>query len=497
MGVDSGGYATNPETEYKKIKTVIEAAIEHGIYVIVDFHHDKAYNYENTSIQFFKNISTTYGSYPHIIYEIINEPTVTWSTIKTYAEHVIDAIRANDPDNVIIVGTPNYSTDVDVAANDTISGSNIAYSLHYYAPTQGQWNRDEPTKAMNSGVALFVSQYGVTTSSQNGTINETAARECASAALKLGTTANQINDFNYWTNSTNGVAPTPVSSANDWTYGAGTLINNMLKSKDQGVSCSFSCTVYHNNLKIYENDLAQVLGPYSSCCQHCEQTAGCKAYSWNNGTCYLKKDTQPLVNSSYDYTGMLKPTTEENYVLKKSYNSTGFFDYFDFATQDWSLIGYTNFTTRAVAESLGLIKTQNGKIYIGVENTTVLPADSARGRPAVRVESKAKYNSGLFIFSIDRMPVGAGTWPAFWTFGPSWPTNGEIDVLEMISTHDYNSITLHTRDNCAMQAADQQFFKGTWNNNKKNVPGTNCYINDTVFEIIAFEILNLFTSSSL
>lgn len=115
------------------MKTIIEAAIEHGIYVIVDFHHDKAYNYENTSIQFFKNISTTYGSYPHIIYEIINEPTVTWSTIKTYAEHVIDAIRANDPDNVIIVGTPNYSTDVDVAANDTISGSNIAYSLHYYA----------------------------------------------------------------------------------------------------------------------------------------------------------------------------------------------------------------------------------------------------------------------------------------------------------------------------------------------------------------------------
>lgn len=61
-----------------------------------------------------------------------------WSgTIKPYAQAVISAIRAIDPDNLIVVGTPTWSQDVDVAAADPIAGTNIAYTLHFYAGTQG------------------------------------------------------------------------------------------------------------------------------------------------------------------------------------------------------------------------------------------------------------------------------------------------------------------------------------------------------------------------
>ena len=38
MGTDRGGYLTNPEKEWTNVKNVIEAAIETGIYVIVDWH---------------------------------------------------------------------------------------------------------------------------------------------------------------------------------------------------------------------------------------------------------------------------------------------------------------------------------------------------------------------------------------------------------------------------------------------------------------------------
>ncbi len=29
-----------------------------------------------------------------------------------------------------------------------------------------------------------------------------------------------------------------------------------------------------------------------------------------------------------------------------------------------------------------------------------------------------------------KLPTGYGMWPAFWSYGDSWPTNGEIDILE-------------------------------------------------------------------
>jgi beta-glucanase (GH16 family) len=29
-----------------------------------------------------------------------------------------------------------------------------------------------------------------------------------------------------------------------------------------------------------------------------------------------------------------------------------------------------------------------------------------------------------------KLPAGYGMWPAFWSYGPAWPTNGEIDVME-------------------------------------------------------------------
>src|SRR5690606_41644798 len=52
------------------------------------------------------------------------------------------------PDNLIIVGTPTWSQDVDVASNDPITGySNIAYTLHFYAGTHGQFLRDKASTA--------------------------------------------------------------------------------------------------------------------------------------------------------------------------------------------------------------------------------------------------------------------------------------------------------------------------------------------------------------
>jgi len=44
-------------------------------------------------------------------------------------------------------------------------------------------------------------------------------------------------------------------------------------------------------------------------------------------------------------------------------------------------------------------------------------------------------------------------WPAFWTFGPNWPSSGEIDIIEGVNQNTVDTITLHTSAGCSMNTA--------------------------------------------
>jgi len=177
MAVGSGGYLTNPAAEKAKIKTVIDACISNGIYVIVDWHDDNAQNHLAESIAFFEDIARQYGDKPNLIYEIYNEPLqVSWTNvIKPYADSVVKHIRAIDPDNLIIVGTPTWSQDVDVASLNPLTANNVAYTLHFYAATHKQSLRNKAQTALNNGIALFVTEFGTCESSGTGVLdsNET------------------------------------------------------------------------------------------------------------------------------------------------------------------------------------------------------------------------------------------------------------------------------------------------------------------------------------
>ncbi|MFA5729367.1 MAG: glycoside hydrolase family 5 protein, partial [Candidatus Neomarinimicrobiota bacterium] len=138
MGVESGGYLEHPASEKAKIKTVIEACIDLGIYVIVDWHDHNAQEHRPQAIAFFQEIAQEYGEYPNVIYEIFNEPEQdNWNTVvKPYLSAVADSIRIIDPDNLIVVGTPTWSQDVDIASSNPLSQNNVAYALHFYAAYQ-------------------------------------------------------------------------------------------------------------------------------------------------------------------------------------------------------------------------------------------------------------------------------------------------------------------------------------------------------------------------
>lgn len=184
MGVeDDGGYISNPDTEKAKVFAVIDAAIAEGIYVIVDWHsHHAEWNTEKAKT-FFTEVAQKYGHYPNIIYETYNEPILNtdataWvNIIKPYHEEIITEIRKYDSDNIIVCGTRIWSQAVSEVIGNEIDDANVAYTLHYYSSTHLKdgfvWS--EAVKAINAGIPLFVTEFGVTSADGNGTINEEQA----------------------------------------------------------------------------------------------------------------------------------------------------------------------------------------------------------------------------------------------------------------------------------------------------------------------------------
>ena len=175
------GYTTDL---HKLVSDGVEYAKNSGLYVIIDWHilSDGNPNINKASaINFFKEMSTKYKDYENVIYEICNEPNgdVQWERdVKPYAQEVITEIRKIDDDAIIIVGTPTWSQDVDVVAQSPITGfENIMYTLHFYAATHKEYLRQKTMTALNSGLPIFVSEFGICDASGNGNIDINEANQ--------------------------------------------------------------------------------------------------------------------------------------------------------------------------------------------------------------------------------------------------------------------------------------------------------------------------------
>ncbi len=166
------GYLQQPDAQRKLITDQVNEAIKDGIYVLIDWHDHNAHLHTQQSKQFFAEMAQKYSGVPNVIYEIWNEPErVNWDTVKNYAIKVITEIRKYDADNLIVVGSPHWDQDVDIAANSPITGfKNIAYSFHFYAsdPNHQDGLRAKGDKAIKMGLPLFVTEWGVAESSGDG-----------------------------------------------------------------------------------------------------------------------------------------------------------------------------------------------------------------------------------------------------------------------------------------------------------------------------------------
>lgn len=175
IGVEpDGAYLQDPNLAMTCLYNVIDAAIANDQYVIVDWHAH--YIHTDEAKVFFTQVATKYKDVPNVIYEIFNEPwgDMPWADVKAYSVEVIKTIRAIDAKNIILVGSPHWDQDVDVAANDPVTGyDNLMYTLHFYAATHKQELRNKGNYALSKGLPVFVSECAGMEASGDGPVNTT------------------------------------------------------------------------------------------------------------------------------------------------------------------------------------------------------------------------------------------------------------------------------------------------------------------------------------
>ena len=178
------GYLSSEQGEILQkgyLKNVVNAAIENDIYVIIDWHIESANGNTSEAVKFFEYAAKEYGSYNNVIFEVWNEPVgADMGTVASHANSVIAAIRAAGSDNLVLVGSPEWSSHPEQCAQAGIQDSkkNFGCTLHFYAATHQTGNggyNDRAAQAMSAGVPVFATEWGTVSADGNGSPNQNAS----------------------------------------------------------------------------------------------------------------------------------------------------------------------------------------------------------------------------------------------------------------------------------------------------------------------------------
>jgi len=180
------GYCTGTDKNKEFLKNIVKNGVDWAtqldMYVIIDWHvlndntasftsrGDPNFFIEEAKL-FFEEMSKLYKDKDNVLYEICNEPNgrdVTWEVVKNYANVIIPIIRANDPDAIILVGTPTWSQDIHKALEDPLDYPNIMYSLHFYAATHKDSLRKRLDDCVTGGLPVFINEFAICSSSGSG-----------------------------------------------------------------------------------------------------------------------------------------------------------------------------------------------------------------------------------------------------------------------------------------------------------------------------------------
>ncbi|KAH9994431.1 glycoside hydrolase family 16 protein [Russula vinacea] len=142
---------------------------------------------------------------------------------------------------------------------------------------------------------------------------------------------------------------------------------------------------------------------------------------------------------------------QSNFRLAQSYSGNSFFSGWNFFTGSDPTNGAVQFVDQQTAKSSNLISINSaGNAIMRVDNTSQVSGN----RNSVRIQTQFTFTGGLLVMDSVHMPTGCGTWPAFWTVGPNWPVEGEIDIVEGVNDYTNNQATIHANTGCQLPTSN-------------------------------------------
>ncbi|UPK69784.1 family 16 glycosylhydrolase [Chitinophaga filiformis] len=168
--------------------------------------------------------------------------------------------------------------------------------------------------------------------------------------------------------------------------------------------------------------------------------------------CSKKNDESPKLNNETALAAAEPPTVQvpgvcEYDLDEAALKAQGYTKVFEdnFNTLDttkwdrWNSGGYNNELQLYTPKNLRIV---DGKLLIKPVKETVTgatdPDDPTKKKfdfTSGRIESHYNFKAStttpkVRISARIKQPLGFGMWPAFWSYGGNWPTNGELDILE-------------------------------------------------------------------
>ncbi|KAI5117699.1 hypothetical protein M0805_007768 [Coniferiporia weirii] len=137
--------------------------------------------------------------------------------------------------------------------------------------------------------------------------------------------------------------------------------------------------------------------------------------------------------------------------LVQSHQGQSFLNNWDFYSgPDVNLTGNVMYQSQSQAQAANLTYLNDaGNYIIKVDNTTDGTNVANFTRGTIKILTSYTISSGnLVLFDAVHLPYGCSVWPAFWSQGPVWPDNGEIDIIEGVNLQTQNSISLHSLNGC-------------------------------------------------